>query len=369
MGWERFVLLASLAVLVLGTLWLLTPSPSPPRRPMLEEATHSQNTTWDQLMDSHLKDRSADRVVLCRWAPGDGDGLCNRMTHAASCLLLAMLTKRTLILDWPNSEFRWNSGDNEYVGIEPFSAIFKQTPWISVWSDVPHQRKCKQLNLEDTTLLTLLKEEDPASLFSDAPCIQMSTARRFWGGILTHNSHVRQGPPAQAFSTIARRTLAPLPSDASWTNSTAEGCEWLIQYRARAQGKWEKVPSLPAFLECGRLHGMRSPRGVLLLSDQEQSNSPAMKSAPLSYCRHLPGCDRDTVHLMHFLGSCKRMLISDYSSFGQCVAGLSNIKHQWVVHTTHDGAYTCVRKYDLAPSWRMSDFVPEQRADPRLANF
>ena len=42
MVWERFWLLALMSTVVLGTLWLLTPSPSPPRRPMLEEATQSQ---------------------------------------------------------------------------------------------------------------------------------------------------------------------------------------------------------------------------------------------------------------------------------------------------------------------------------------
>ena len=66
---------------------------------------------------------------------------------------------------------------------------------------------------------------------------------------------------------------------------------------------------------------------------------------------------------MRYLGSCKRVLLSDYSTFGQCLAGLSTttMREQWVVHAMPDGGSSCSRKYNLEPSWRLSDFTHSHR--------
>ena len=363
--WQR--LLALLGVIAVCTQWPLAREPPAARRPMHTEREHAYQATWQQLMDGHLATRQVERVIVCRWGADTGDGLCNRMMHAASCLLLAMLTNRTLLIDWPSSQFKWGDSDNEYTGSDPFDTIFQKTPFI-IQSSSPRQR-CQPVDLEDISTLAQLQKTDPALFYPDADCIQMSQARRFWGGLLTHNHHVSYGPASDAYSTIARRALAPLPSNLTWTKSTAQGCKWLIQYRARARDTWKNIPSFQAFTECGQMHGMHTAEGVWLLTDKDQPAVQELKSVPLAYCRHQPGCDRDSVHLMHYLGTCKRILLSDYSSFGQCVAGLSNIKRQWVVHTMETGTSTCTRKYDTAPSWRMTDFVPWQRADPRFADF
>ena len=342
------------------TLLLLKSSPSPPfHRWPLDVGTHEHNATWDQLLDSHLNDRRVDRVVLCKWTPENNQGLSNRMLHSASCLLFAMLTRRTLLLHWPGNEFKWDSHMNEYVGIDPFSAIFQPSPYMVHAT----AQNCQYVDTEDVEVIRWMLHEDPRLLHSDAWCIEFRESWRFWGGMLAHNPHVAYGPPSQSFSAIAGRALVPLPSNASWTNSTAEGCEWLIQYRDRARGYGRLNPLLPAFIECGRLHGMRPPKGVWFLSDQDNPDARALRSPPLAYCRHEPGCDRDTVHLMRYLGSCKRVLLSDYSTFGQCLAGLSTttMREQWVVHAMPDGGASCSRKYNLEPSWRLSDFTHSMR--------
>ena len=360
--------LSVMVALMMCTMWLLQPSPLPPHHLWpLEEVTHPYDATWDQLMDAHLTDRRADRVILCKWALDNGDGLCNRMLHSASCLLLAMLTNRTLLLHWPGNEFEWHGGLDEYMGIEPFGSIFEPSPYVVQPTNL-EPANCQYMDTEDLAVIARLRYEDPRRLHADAPCIDVRSGWRFWGGMLAHNPHVAYGPASTAFSAIAARALVPLPSNAPWTNGTAEGCEWLIQYRDRARGNGRITPLLPAFLECGRLHGMRAPEGVWFLSDhQEHPDARALRSAPLSYCRHEPGCDRDTVHLMRYLRSCKRVLLSDYSTFGQCFAGISNAQQQWVVHATRDGVSSCSRKHDLAPSWRLTDFGPGSRADPRFA--
>lgn len=381
--------LSVMGALMICTLFLLKPSPSPPfHRWPLEVGTHEHSATWDQLLDSHLKDRRGDRVVLCKWTPENNQGLCNRMLHSASCLLFAMLTRRTLLLHWPGNEFKWDGDMNEFVGIDPFDAIFEPSPYMvqSIESQPNHvvpsikpktnhvvlsiessQQNCRYMDTEDLEVIRWLRREDPRQLHADAWCIEIRDSWRFWGGMLAHNPHVSYGPPSEAFSAVAARALVPLPSNASWTNGTAEGCEWLVQYRDRARGNGRLNPLLPAFLECGRLHGMRAPKGVWFLSDQDHPEARALRSAPLAYCRHEPGCDRDTVHLMRYLGSCKRVLLSDYSTFGQCLAGLSTVKQQWVVHATLDGGSSCSRKHNLEPSWRLSDFAHSLRASPTLA--
>ena len=365
-----------LCLFVLGAMlcfaWFLNSlSPSPPyhRWPLEKGASHTYNATWDQLMDLHLRRvRRADRVVLCKWSPENKEGLSNRMLHTASCLMLAMLTNRTLHLHWPGNRFIWDGEMNEYVGIDPFGAIFEPSQYLLLQQQ--QRGDCQYVDTEDLAVIAQLQRDDPQQLHADAPCLEIRSSWRFWGGMLAHNPHVAYGPPSTSFSTIAKRTLVPLPSNAPWTNSTAEGCEWLIQYRDRARGNGRLNPLLPAFLECGRLHGMRSITNVWFLSDQDSSGQDLLlRRAPLAYCRHEPGCDRDTVHLMRYLGSCKRVLLSDYSTFGQCLAGLSTatMREQWVVHAMPDGGSSCSRKYDLEPSWRLSDFTHSQRMDPLLA--
>lgn len=353
------VLLVALLVLaaIAAVEWLTTPLQNIPYSKDNQKWQNDQIINWEHLLDSHLAARRPEQVVVCNWDSDNGSGLCNRMLHASSCLLLAMLTNRTLLLHWPANAFHWDYWNNEYTGIEPFGAIFEPTPFF-VDSQKASGRECLMLDTEDPAVIAQLQQG--ILLHSDAACLQFQPAFRFWGGMLPY------GTPSTSFSAIAHRVFVPLPSNLSWTNSTAQDCDWLIQYRARAHHT-KVLPPLKAFLECGRVHGMHQEQGVWLLSDAAAEQH--MQVAPLEYCRSRLGCDRDTVHLMRYFASCKRALLSDYSTFGHCVAGMGDIPQQWVVHSTVDEIASCTRKFDRGPSWRLTDFSPNLRFSPQMQHL
>jgi hypothetical protein len=277
-----------------------------------------------------------------------GMGTCNRVMHILSCLAFAVCSRRALL-------FNWDEEPNRVVGVEEiaqsdFLNIFEQPSIAYSYRDalrkagITHEKaESDGIVLRDVDtdfLLTLGSME----LNKKYPQRVVYIHRWEWWAPPLFENHVYRsvlrGMQSKQFFSDGFRFLFTPKGFTSIENST--GCDWLIQIRAQ----WDRKTANPAmFRQCAVQHGFKtSARESFLISDQNGLNLDGFTSTTTG-CRNGLECLRAGVMTMYAMSSCKNAVLTDSSTFGQCITGLGQIQNVYVVRS--DGS--CVQKAYVDP--------------------
>lgn len=340
----------------------------------------NENDPWIQVFAEYANRANAEhahagtKYLVCNLE----GGLCNRMLHAISCLLYAIHHDLIVLYSWWYTATQYVPLTNEWVTLDDYDEIFQRPknlkPFLLGRSE--HTPECawnvgtpKSLvyDLEDPIHRKVIL--NPFFIVPESiQCLHIRPHWNYWGATLIRNVRPYSKIPMEAnldtsFAVLARIMFQPKykmsPSYLSrnFTLDKPLQCEWLLQHRSR-WGFGRGTPSNQQLLQCAEIHGLKTANynKTYFVSDQDHALLPSedMKPSPVQYCRRKPHCDVDTVHMLYLLGiHCKKAVLTQMSTFGDCMAGLGPIPKQW--KTNSKG--TCKRKYELHPDEHAGDFI------------
>lgn len=281
---------------------------------------------WDAAIHAYMNQYRlmTRKVLICKVA--SGSGMCNRMNHLVSCMLLAMTLQRAVVFKWDMHPTNYNIYSDESVGIDSFDDIFKLNRNLSnlMNARVICKNK-KKIDLHTQDMYAALSKVPPRLIFPRLyQCIEIDETWDYWGHLLLQNKNVHFPNADTAFSSIAKVLFQPKYAPYYFDGDKNVECQWLIQRRT----KWPRPSNtLDKMLQCARDHGMNNQSNMWILSDDE--NDP-VELNPLPYCRGSPYCDSDVLHVMYRMAACKNVVLTHHSTFGECIARLGNIHSVWV---------------------------------------
>jgi hypothetical protein len=338
------------------------------------------NDPWIQIF-SHYAQRANrnyhnedQKYLICNL---DG-GLCNRMLHAISCLIYAIHHETVVLYSWWYSPTIYEPISNEWSHIDDYDEIFQRPknlkPFLLGRSN--HTPECAWNRKSENSLYYDLENPthksivlDPFYVIPDSvKCLHFRPHWNYWAATLLFNVRPYSKIPLEAnldtsFAVLARILFQPKytmsQSYLSPTFSLASPlqCKWLLQHRSRwSYGRG--TPSTEHMMDCASFHGLRNEdfNQTFFVSDRDEKFIPSklMHPSPVQYCRHRPHCDGDTVHMLYLLGTnCERAVLTEMSTFGDCMAGLGPIPKQWKANVYGQ----CKRKYQLHPDEHAGDYV------------
>ena len=300
------------------------------------DARAENHSSWHALLSDQLA-YGRDRWVLSR--PPVGLGLCNRILHSLSALMLAMATNRTLWLEWEQQPYQYITA-NEYAGMSDYDALFQ--------SDLHHPRFRPPQPLIDGAVAVPYDACFTSAVRFSTDLNRDYSARvlrveggEWWAPLLFKNRAVKRFEGLNlmdGFQRLFQAMFTLRPPEPP----PVEECSWLIQYRTIWPPPRRTAP-IEAFLACAHAGGLTPAdyRTTWLVTDDPAAmmahatpdaarRLSAMRRPEASSCRG-PCGDRQAMETMYRLSRCRRAVLTLGSSFGSCIASLAGIDRQFRV--------------------------------------
>jgi hypothetical protein len=297
---------------------------------------------WNKFLSNYVRKTShVNRWLVTK--PDVGLGLCNRMLHSTSLLLLAIATNRKVWIEWEEQNYSYISF-NEFAGASSYDSLFSSI--IRTNATIKPQIDWKTIVADDKECLyeKLRYSYDLNSEFENKDIIRFEGGDWF-GSMLFHNSFYKNTVfrglnLSYGFPILFRFLFSPKLPNRNQTISRVN-CSWLLQYRSI----WpRKTASIDWFLNCAMNHGllpghyattyiitddaqhmMDSARDANTISILNQMNLPKQKA-----CRGKCG-DKGSIQNMYALSNCENAVLTLGSSFGTCHAHLAGAKNIYKV--------------------------------------
>ncbi|KAI3636264.1 hypothetical protein MIR68_005616 [Amoeboaphelidium protococcarum] len=274
------------------------------------------------------------RAVLIYFHPATGN--CNRIMSLVSGFLLALVTKRALILDWDNQDSM--SLGPEEISQASFYDLFARLPFPFLKSEIG-------FNLKRYSSVHLFKKN---GVYIDN-CFDLSTLDQYdilkidyylyWGHIIAQNDlyadYIQQiGYPV--FKRVSDLLFQPSAAVQAIMDRKSVECGVGVQIRRR----WDRPAATDqqyadASLYLRNLSLVGSNRPLVLANDLPVdmsrfnygiNNSTIELTDPNNVCRTGTQCIQEGIADMFLLSKCKQLITTFSSTFARCSAGFSNTR-------------------------------------------